>query len=122
MPQKRPKILCICLKNATNFNMHMPQKRQKILLTYTAYCTWSVFNLILQARSNWSLFNGTWQKRHSELNNRLGFEIGEMMLTLQYAVYICLQTHERKMDFWTSVYILFDIYTFSVFLRMYTSL
>jgi len=34
-------------------------------------------NLILQSQSNWSLFNGTWQKRRRELDNRLSFEIGE---------------------------------------------
>mmetsp|Transcript_39367 Transcript_39367/g.63455 ORF Transcript_39367/g.63455 Transcript_39367/m.63455 type:complete len:124 (+) Transcript_39367:3035-3406(+) len=40
-------------------------------------------NLILQSQSNWSLFNGTWQKRHRELENRLSCEIGEMTLRMQ---------------------------------------
>jgi len=32
------------------------------------------FNLILQSQSNWSLFNGTWQKRRKEIDNQLSFE------------------------------------------------
>ena len=36
------------------------------------------FNPILQSQSNWSLFDGTWQKKRRELDNQLSFEIGEM--------------------------------------------
>ena len=49
----------------------------------TGYCIWRATNLILQSQSNWSLFNGTWQKRHRELENRLSCEIGEMTLRMQ---------------------------------------
>jgi len=35
------------------------------------------FNLIRQSQSNWSLSNGTWQKRRRELDNQLSFEIGD---------------------------------------------
>jgi len=41
------------------------------------------FNLILQSQSNWSLFNGTWQKSSRELVNQIIFEIGEMTLKMQ---------------------------------------
>jgi len=57
------------------------------------------FDLNLQAQSQWSLFNGTWQKRHSELDHwlkddtlqkrhseldyRLRFEIEKMTLQMQ---------------------------------------
>ena len=41
------------------------------------------FNLNLQSQSPWSLFNGTWQKRPSELDYRLRFEIEEMTLQMQ---------------------------------------
>ena len=40
------------------------------------------FNHILQSQSNWSLFNGTWQKRRKELDNGLSFEIGEITLQM----------------------------------------
>ena len=41
------------------------------------------FSLNLQSQSPWSLFNGTWQKRPRELENRLRFEIEEMTLQMQ---------------------------------------
>ena len=41
------------------------------------------FNLNLQSQSHWSLFNGTWQKRPRELENRLRFEKEEMTLQMQ---------------------------------------
>jgi hypothetical protein len=41
------------------------------------------FNLILQAQSLFSLFNGTWQKRSREQDYRLRFEIEEMTLQMQ---------------------------------------
>jgi len=41
------------------------------------------FNLNAQSQSRWSLFNGTWQKRPRELENRLRFEIEEMTLQMQ---------------------------------------
>ena len=41
------------------------------------------FNVNIQSQSNWSLFNGTRQKRRRELDNRLSFEIGEMTLQMQ---------------------------------------
>jgi len=41
------------------------------------------FNLILQSQSNWSLFNGTRQKRRRELDDRLSFGIGETTLQMQ---------------------------------------
>jgi len=41
------------------------------------------FNLNLQSQSPFSLFNGTWQKRPSELDYRLRFEIEEMTLQMQ---------------------------------------
>jgi len=57
------------------------------------------FNLILQFRSNWSLFDGTWQKRHTKLDNWFSFEIGEMILQIfsatgctLYALYIYRDT------------------------------
>ena len=79
------------------------------LYSCTAYCIWSVvlqhtathcntlqhtathyhiqhiafgvsFHLILQSQSNWSLFNGTWQKRRTEVDHRLSFGIGERTL------------------------------------------
>ena len=37
-------------------------------------------NLIPQSQSDGSLFNGTWQKRGRELNNRLSFDLGETTL------------------------------------------
>ena len=40
-------------------------------------------NLNLQARSRWSLFNRTWQKRPIELDHRLRFEIEVMTLHMQ---------------------------------------
>ena len=49
----------------------------------TAYCIWSVIQSQLQSQSRWSLFNGTWQKRRRELENRLRFEIEEMTLQVQ---------------------------------------
>jgi len=40
------------------------------------------FNFNLQSQSHWSLFNGTWQKRPRELENRLRSEIEEMTLQM----------------------------------------
>jgi hypothetical protein len=44
------------------------------------------FNHNPQSQSQWSLFNGTWQKRLKELDHRLRFEIEEMTLQMQQAV------------------------------------
>ena len=52
------------------------------------------FNLNLQSQSNWSLLNGTWQKRPRELDSRLGFEIEEMTLQMHSVVY--LYTHVAR--------------------------
>ena len=41
------------------------------------------FDLNVQSLSPWSLFNGTWQKRPRELDNRLKFENEEMILHMQ---------------------------------------
>ena len=41
------------------------------------------FNLNRQSQSHWSLFNGTWQKRLRELDDRLRFEIEEMTLQIR---------------------------------------
>jgi len=41
------------------------------------------FNLNLHSQSHWSLFNGTWQQRPKQLNNRLRFEKEEMTLQKQ---------------------------------------
>jgi len=41
------------------------------------------FNFNLHSQSPWSLFNGMWQKRPSELDYRLRFEIEEMTLQMQ---------------------------------------
>jgi len=41
------------------------------------------FNLNLQSPSNWSLFNGSWQKRRTEVDTRLRFEIRETTLQMQ---------------------------------------
>jgi len=40
-------------------------------------------NHVHHFQPNWSLFNGTWQKRSRELDNQLSFEIGEMTLQMQ---------------------------------------
>jgi len=52
----------------------------------TAHCNWSVIQSHLKSHSNWSLFNGTCQKRRTEQDHRLRFEIGEMTLQIQTAV------------------------------------
>jgi len=44
------------------------------------------FHLIPQSQSDWSLFNGTWQKRGRELDTRLSFDIKEMTLQMQQAI------------------------------------
>ena len=49
----------------------------------TAYFIWSIIQSQLQSQSRWSLFNGTWQKRPRELENRLSFEIRDMKLQMQ---------------------------------------
>jgi len=41
------------------------------------------FHLNLPSQSPLSLFNGTWQKRPSELDYQLRFEIEEMTLQMQ---------------------------------------
>jgi len=41
------------------------------------------FNLNRQSQCHWSLFNGTWQKRLRELDDRLRFEIEEMTLQIR---------------------------------------
>jgi len=49
------------------------------------------FNLNLQSQSHWSLFNGRCQKRPRGLDLRLGFEIEETALSMQYVIFIlCL--------------------------------
>ena len=60
----------------------------------TAYCIWSVsFNMNLQSQSHWSMFNrrcsiGLFQqKRPIEQEHRMRFEIEEMTLQMQYAVF-----------------------------------
>jgi len=44
------------------------------------------FNLNLHSQSPWFLFNGTWQKRPTELDYRVRFEIEETTLQIQQAV------------------------------------
>ena len=46
------------------------------------------YNLNLQRQSQWSLFNGTWQKKPRQLDHRLRFETEEMTLQMQYTVHI----------------------------------
>ena len=41
------------------------------------------FDFNLHSQSHWSLFNGTWQQRLKELENRLRFENEEMTLQKQ---------------------------------------
>ena len=41
------------------------------------------FNLIIEFQFQWSHFNGTWQKRHRDPDNRWRFEIREMTLQMQ---------------------------------------
>jgi len=68
-------------------------------------------NLILQSQSNWSLFNGTWQKRRRELDNRLSFEVGEgippippmrFAVSLQARYVYCLQMYLFRQSMCTS--------------------
>jgi len=61
----------------------IPRKREKEKEEVQLFVFGVSFNLILQSESHWSLFNGTWQKRCGELDNRLSFEIGEMTLHMQ---------------------------------------
>jgi len=71
-------------------------KRERVCVSYCLFVCVRVrvcacararmFNLISQSRSTWSLFNGTWQKRRTELDNRLSFEIQEMTLHMQEVV------------------------------------
>jgi len=46
------------------------------------------FNLILHFQPDWFLLSGIWQKKGSELYNRLIFEIGEMTLHLLFLLNI----------------------------------
>jgi len=65
------------------------------------------FDLILQSQSNWSLFNGTWQKRHQELDNRLRFEFREITLQMHEAnIYWqgYIYWHSRDLDLCISIY------------------
>jgi len=50
------------------------------------------FNPILQSQFDWSLFNGTRQKRRRERDNRLSFEIGETILECN-RLYIHIYTY-----------------------------
>jgi len=45
------------------------------------------FNLNLQSRSLWSLFNGTWSKRRKDPDHWVRFENEEMTLQMQYAAH-----------------------------------
>jgi len=65
---------------------HMWHSDTSLKLSYVTYqnvqpiAFWVSFNLNLKSQSHHSLFNGTWQKRYGELENRLRFKIGEMLL------------------------------------------
>jgi len=52
------------------------------------------FNLNLQSQCHWSLFNRTWQKRPTERDHRLRFEIEEMTLRIQQAVPVAATEHK----------------------------
>jgi len=62
------------------------------------------FNRNLQSRFHWSLFNGVWQKRNRELDHRLGFQIEEMTLQMQGAVYTI-------QSIYNTIYIQYNLYT-----------
>jgi len=49
----------------------------------TAYCIFGVIRSRYPINLNWSIFNGTWQKRRRELDNRLSFQNGEITLQMQ---------------------------------------
>ena len=66
------------------------------------YLVWK--NLNLQARSRWSLFNRTWQKRPTQLDHRLRFEI-EVMTLHFHRLYNRLYIHTRL--FWDCVGIVY---------------
>ena len=87
-------VSCRWMRHATYMNESCPTYEWWIMaerwmshVTHTnescLYNTHMSFNLILQSQSNWSLFNGTWQKRRRELEKRLSFEIGELTLQMQ---------------------------------------
>jgi len=73
--QKRPMILSILLTVATPY-----MYRFKFSYSLSQLVS---YNLILQSQSNWSIFNGTWQKGRGELDNWLRLEIEEMTLQMQ---------------------------------------
>jgi len=57
------------------------------------------FKLNLQSQSPWSLFNGTWEKRHGELYHRLQFENEEMTLQMQYTyIHAYMYGHDEGME------------------------
>jgi len=69
-------------------------------------------NLILQSQSSWSLCNGTWQKRHSELGNRLSLQSGEMTRPMQQAVFvlfICAYQQKWYMNIYVCIHICTNI-------------
>jgi len=62
------------------------QQESLIYMTYSLLHLECQFHLNLQSQSPWSLFNGTWQKRPRELDDRLRIEIEEMTLQMQQGV------------------------------------
>ena len=79
-------------------------------------------DLILESQSSRSLSNGTWQKRPSELDHRLSFEIGELTLHLQK--HVSRQSHifwllVPLLNLFRDIYIYTYIYVY-IYIYIYT--
>ena len=63
-----------------------------------------LFYLNLQSQSPWSLFNGTWWKRPRELDHRLRFENGKILINDEMWIELCKRS-STSILIWLSRYV-----------------